>query len=113
MMKNDICYIVAAGENFGLDFAPRHNDYVIGVDGGLRYLEQSHIKPDMIVGDFDSLQYNPTYPNVITLSKEKDCTDTYAAVQNGLRLGYTNFHLYCCTGGRIDHTSQMCSCWHI
>ena len=78
-MKERICYVVGAGENFGLDFHPA-------------------------TGDFDSLKCVSEHPNTIVLSAEKDDTDTLAAVREGIRAGYTSFHIYCGTGGRIDHT---------
>lgn len=78
-MKERICYVVGAGENFGLDFHPA-------------------------TGDFDSLKCVSEHPNAIALSAEKDDTDTLAAVREGIRAGYTSFHIYCGTCGRIDHT---------
>lgn len=103
-MKSGICYIVGAGDNYGLDFVPRHGDYVIAADGGLNYLEQSCIKADLLIGDFDTLQYKPDHPNVIALSEEKDDTDTLAAMREGINMGYAVFHIYCGMGGRVEHT---------
>ncbi len=34
-MKNGICYVVGAGENYGLDFCPTTDDFVIAADAGL------------------------------------------------------------------------------
>lgn len=103
-MEDGICYIVGAGENYGLDFAIQPGDYVIAADGGLKYLEQDGIKVDLVIGDFDTLHYKPDHPNVITLSEEKDDTDTLAAMREGIRKGYSTFHIYCGMGGRIEHT---------
>lgn len=103
-MKNGVCYIVGAGENYGLDFTVQSGDYVIAADGGLKYLEQSGIKADLVIGDFDTLRYKPNHPNVITLSEEKDDTDTLAAMREGINKGYATFHIYCGMGGRIEHT---------
>jgi thiamine pyrophosphokinase len=41
---------------------------------------------------------------VIELKPEKDITDTYAAIEEGINLGYDEFHLYCCLGGKIEHS---------
>lgn len=103
-MEQGICYLVGAGENTGLDFTLTENDYVIAVDGGLTVLEEARITPDLVVGDFDTLGYIPVYPNVLRLNPIKDDTDTLAALKEGLRKGYSRFHLYCGTGGRIEHT---------
>jgi thiamine pyrophosphokinase len=103
-MNNGTCYIVGAGDNYGIDFVPRSGDYVIAADGGFRYLEQAKITADLLIGDFDTLRHKPDHPHIITLSSEKDDTDTLAAVQEGIKLGYSQFCFYACTGGRIEHT---------
>ena len=103
-MKERICYVVGAGENFGLDFRPVTGDFVIAADAGLHYLEEQGIRADLVIGDFDSLKCVSEHPNTIVLSAEKDDTDTLAAIRAGIKAGYTSFHIYCGTGGRIDHT---------
>lgn len=103
-MKNGICYVIGAGENDGLDFRPAADDFVIAVDAGICHLEKQGIRADLVIGDFDTLKRIPKHPNVITLSAEKDDTDTFAAIREGIRAEYTGFRIYCGTGGRIDHT---------
>lgn len=103
-MKKGICFIVGAGEDCGIDFIPTTDDFVIAADAGLCYLEQAGIKADLVIGDFDTLNAVPQHPNVISLSIEKDDTDMLAAIREGINVGYSNFYLYCGTGGRIDHT---------
>lgn len=103
-MKERICYVVGAGENYGLDFHPARGDFVIAADAGLCYLEKQGIRADLVIGDFDTLKYVPKYPNTIVLSAQKDDTDTFAAVREGIGESYISFHIYCGTGGRIDHT---------
>lgn len=99
-----ICYIVGAGENYGLDFSVQDGDVVIAADGGYTALVQAGIKPDVAIGDFDSLGAAPEMDQVITLPTVKDVTDTWAAIDWALGKGYEEFHLYGCTGGRIEHT---------
>lgn len=103
-MRAGTCYVVGAGENFGLNFSPLPHDMVIAADAGLLYLEQVEIFADLVIGDFDSLKHIPQHPNVRKLEAEKDDTDMLAAVREGLKLGYERFHIYCGMGGRIDHT---------
>ncbi len=103
-MKTKTCYIVGAGENYGLDFTRKEDDFVIAADGGLIYLQEKHITPDLIIGDFDSMTETPVLTDFIKLSVNKDDTDTLAAVRQGIKLGYNTFKIYCGTGGRIDHT---------
>ena len=102
--KTGICYIVGAGENYGIHFSPRAGDFVIAADAGFQVLEQHGINMDLVIGDFDSLPFVPQHPEVITLKKEKDDTDMRAAVLEGLKAGYEIFHIYGGTGGRIEHT---------
>lgn len=98
------CYIVGAGEDFGLDFTPEKEDLVIAADGGYAKLLKAGLQPHMVIGDFDSLGTAPQDEQVITLPTVKDVTDTWAAVDWAVKQGYGEFHLYGCTGGRMDHT---------
>lgn len=104
MDASKICYIAGGGADYGLPFAPGDNDLVIAADAGFDSLEKHNIHADYIIGDFDSLDYIPQSPNVIRLNPEKDMTDMSAAVDIGIRKGYTLFCLYGGTGGRVDHT---------
>ena len=99
-----ICYIVGAGEDCGLDFTPTAEDLVIAADGGYEKLRQASIRPDLVIGDFDSLGAAPEGEKVITLPVVKDVTDTWAAIELGKERGYGEFWLYGCTGGRFEHT---------
>ena len=103
-MNDGICYIVGAGDNHGLDFSATESDLVIAADGGLAYLRERGVVADLVIGDFDSLPQKPEAPNVISLDSIKDDTDMLAAVREGMGRGYGTFHLYCGTGGRIEHT---------
>lgn len=109
-MKNDlpgnkpICFITGAGEHYNTLFGPRRRDLVIAADGGYSYLKDINVQPDIIIGDFDSLGYEPIEAGVIALPAEKDVTDTAAAIDAGWRKGFRIFHIYGGTGGRPDHT---------
>lgn len=103
-MKNGICYVVGAGISYGLDFCPGAEDLVIAADAGLCHLEKQGISPDLVIGDFDSLKSVPEHLHTIVLNPEKDDTDMLAALREGIKAGYESFHIFCGTGGRIDHT---------
>ncbi|MGN0573807.1 MAG: thiamine diphosphokinase [Acutalibacteraceae bacterium] len=98
------CHIVGAGECKELNFKKKSGDLVIAADGGYLYLEKAGIKPYIAIGDFDSLDIQPECEKVIKLNPVKDITDMYAAVNAGIEEGFSCFHLYGATGGRIDHT---------
>ena len=99
------CYIVGAGEFTPRDLCPGTSDFVIAADGGLRALEKLGVRPDLLIGDLDSLGDHPLPANV-PLEKhpvEKDDTDTGIALAQGYAMGYRRFALYGCAGGRVDH----------
>ena len=98
------CYIIGAGENFGLDFKAEDGDMIIAADAGYKYLMEAGIVPDLVVGDFDTLKYVPDHPNIVRLKPEKDITDTWEAVTRGFEKDYKEFHLYGCMGGRVEHS---------
>ena len=100
-----VCYIVGAGEFTPRGLCPQEGDYVIAADGGLRALESLGIRPDLLIGDLDSLGDHPL-PDGVPLEKhpvEKDDTDTGIALAQGYSIGYRSFVLCGCAGGRIDH----------
>ncbi|MDD4377307.1 MAG: thiamine diphosphokinase [Eubacteriales bacterium] len=83
----------------------KYFDYIICADGGYIIAEQLGFKPNLIIGDFDSS--NPPRiadAFVVTLSKEKDITDTEAAVKKACEMGFTDITILGGTGGRLDHT---------
>lgn len=98
-----ICYIIGAMEHT-FAFQPRNGDYVIAADSGYRHLMAKGIKPDLVVGDFDSLGYVPEGEQVVRHPVQKDDTDTMLAVKLGLSKGYNRFLLLGGMGGRLDHT---------
>ena len=78
-------------------------DYLLAADGGLRHLEKLNLKPNGILGDFDSLGYTPEGAEVFPV--EKDDTDAMLAARKGLELGYREFLFYgALDGPRLDHT---------
>ena len=50
------CIIVGAGDFFGMPFQPAEEDYVIAADAGYENLKAGGIVPDLVVGDFDSME---------------------------------------------------------
>ena len=100
-----ICYVVGAMSlTPSLRPYPVPGDYVIAADRGFDSLMAYGVNPDMVVGDFDSLGYQPRHPNVIQLPAEKDDTDMIFALRKGLELGYRRFVLLGGVGGRLEHT---------
>lgn len=99
---SDICYIVGAGEGFS-PFSPKEGDFVIAADGGYDVLLHAGIRPDLFVGDMDSLSGTPD-GEVERHPVRKDDTDTALAYRAGYAKGYRKFVLLSCVGGREAHT---------
>ncbi len=89
----------------------REDSFVICADGGLNIALQHNITPDLIIGDFDSIQGNlPENIETIKLQIEKDDTDMMAAVRTGLQRGFRDFMLLGALGGRFDHSfANLCA----
>lgn len=98
------CFIFAAGTLYDGYPLPSAEDYIIAADGGYEACRKSGIRPDLVLGDFDSME-EPDFPNILRSPVEKDDTDTALALKKGLELGYRRFHICGGTGGaRLDHT---------
>ena len=97
------CVIFCAGGFTGLLKPLETGDYVIAADGGYAHVQALGIKPDCLLGDFDSLGYVPD--KALVYPVKKDDTDAMLAVRRGLELGYREFVLYgTLDGPRLDHT---------
>ena len=105
------CVIVAAGEIHNYERAKSFlstGDFFIFCDGGLSHAGGLGIKPDVVVGDFDSCDANDLdwwkeRSEIIQLPREKDDTDTLFAVKLAVDRGYCDFVLLGAMGGRFDH----------
>ena len=100
------CFIFAAGSFYGLRERPgAPGDFVIAADAGYQTCRRAGILPDLLIGDFDSMEAPADFARVRRLPVEKDDTDTLAAIRAGLEQGCTDFLIYGGTGGkRLDHT---------
>lgn len=99
------CYVVGAGDFTPRGFAPGPGDLVLAADGGYRALYSLGYTPDLLLGDFDSLGNLPLPADlpVLRFPVRKDDTDAGLALRHGLDLGFRDFALYGCAGGRVDH----------
>ncbi len=84
--------------------------YIISADSGANVLYKYKILPDVLLGDFDSidknvLKYYETIGCTINRYKaEKNFTDTEAAVVEAIKLNPEKIFFLGSTGTRIDHT---------
>ena len=98
-------FIFAAGSFYGLRERPAPGDFVIAADAGYRICRQTGIVPDLLLGDFDSMDQPEDFANIHRSPVEKDDTDTMLAVKTALEQGCDTIYIYGGTGGkRLDHT---------
>ena len=99
------CFIFAAGTFYGLRERPAPGDFVIAADAGYRICRRAGIVPDLLLGDFDSMEQPADFSNVHRSPVEKDDTDTMLAVKTALEHDCNIIYIYGGTGGkRLDHT---------
>ena len=83
---------------------------VVGVDGGMNPLWVIGVKPDWILGDFDSCDrhalehFRKEKVKEIAFKAEKDMTDTELAIESLIEKGIDEAVLMGGTGSRLDHT---------
>lgn len=104
--NKDECFIFGAGAYNNNKIFPQDlsDKFIIAADGGYSVLKERGIEPSLIVGDFDSLGFVPNQENVIKYPKEKDETDMFLAVKEGLKRGYKYFKIYGGLDNRFDHS---------
>ena len=85
-------------------------DYLIAADGGLRNMQSLGIKPNMLVGDMDSLderevaEISSNSAELIQHPREKDQTDLELAVAEAAARGGNPIIITAALGGRLDMT---------
>ena len=73
-------------------------------DSGLRLCQRLGLRPDLVLGDFDSLGSVPESLPHMTVPVEKDDTDTLLAARVALEKGFRDIRIFGAFGGRLDHT---------
>ncbi len=87
----------------------KNTDYIICADGGTKLALKLGIKPNVIIGDFDSLAISDQMKlaelgiEFIKFNKNKDETDSELATEYAFKKGYKTILLFGVLGSRIDH----------
>ena len=95
---------------FKKKMAEMGDSLIVVCDGGVRHLQKVGIKPDVIIGDMDSIapaqlaNYSAQAVKVIKYPANKDFTDTELALDYALNLKPTAIYIWGALGGRLDHT---------
>ncbi len=79
-------------------------DFIICADGGYNHASAMGIKPNVLLGDFDSAEDYEKVADRIEYPKRKDFTDGELAVMYAVEHGYNDVVLIAMTGDRLDHT---------
>lgn len=91
---------------------PDDYDLIVCADAGYSLAIAENITPDVMIGDFDSVEsvddikraQNDSTLKCITLPTAKDDTDTLAAVKFAISEGYYRIRMLGGIGARLDHT---------
>lgn len=107
-MGNEIkrCLIITGAPENDIDYYKSYIDgrYIISADSGYRKCQRLNIRPNLILGDFDSSEKPETDIETIILPVRKDETDTAFAVKEAVRRGFNDILIFGGIGSRIDHT---------
>ena len=85
-------------------------DCIIGIDRGIEYLYKENIEPDVILGDFDSVDPKvlerviASKKELIKFPAEKDYTDTQLAINKAFEMAADEIVILAGTGSRVDHS---------
>lgn len=108
-------YIIISGGHiddvFALNYLKENKyDCMIAADSGMNFLHRNGLVPDIIAGDFDSVQSSSLQHfqrlnnvQVIKLNPMKDDTDTEFVIREAIRRGATEIIVLGATGTRLDH----------
>jgi len=87
-----------------------NSDYIISVDGGAGHLRKMGIRPNILIGDFDSADsedlkfFIDQDIEVFKFKIEKDKTDSELAIEKALEIGADELLFIGAIGSRVDHS---------
>jgi thiamine pyrophosphokinase len=85
-------------------------DFIICADGGTRHALSLEVKPDLIIGDLDSVEpgivrkFKDEGVNVEVFSKDKNETDLELAINRAVEMHPKEVVIIAALGGRLDQT---------
>ena len=108
-MKNFALFLMGTYRENDLPFYKRlcRGKTTVAVDGGLRFFVKANLKPDILIGDFDSARKIPKKlcekTQVLAFPKAKDKTDSHLALDHCLEDGAASVDIVMPTIGEPDH----------
>lgn len=82
------------------------DDFMIAVDGGFNHINRLGFSPDLILGDFDSSEYNMALESngeIHKYSSDKNATDGEIAIDYVIESDFDEVIIVGALGNRIDH----------
>ena len=98
-----LCYIAGAAPCAERIY-PDPKDFLIAADGGLGHLARWGLRPDLLIGDLDSLAAAPEGIPCKQFPRGKDDTDLSLAIEEAIGRGYAHIIFTGTWGGRPDHS---------
>jgi len=89
-------------------------NFVVCADGGANHAQTLGIKPDIIIGDFDSITPSTKifFQNILQLHlDDQNTTDLEKAIEHCLDRKITSIDVVGALGSRIDHTTGSLGCF--
>lgn len=85
-------------------YMPLSDDFVICADRGYLHARNLGVVPDVLLGDFDSLDLEkPDLVKTLQYPAEKDATDLQIALEYAGDKGFREIYVIGALGGRTDH----------
>ena len=100
------CLIISGAPEINIEYYKDYVDsrFVISADSGYQKCLKLDIKPDLIIGDFDSSKLPITDIETMLLPIRKDDTDTFFAVKEAVKRNFNDIIILGGIGSRYDHT---------
>ena len=103
--------IIADGSPPSGELIQKHGDanLLIAADGGIEAIQKQGLKPDFLIGDFDSANsqtvqsYERTGTKIVRFAAEKNETDGMIALEIALKQGADTIVMLGALGKRTDH----------
>ena len=112
MLKTAIVLNGCESSNFLKENLGKGYDCIIAADGGANLLYKCGIKPDLIIGDLDSINpgvmdYYEDMVRIIRFPVEKDETDGKIALDKAMEMKSDVIDIFCWNGQRLDMVTGL------
>lgn len=100
------CVIISGAPEENIDYIREYidNSFIICADSGYLKCVKLGIKPQLVVGDFDSSPVADLPCEIVKLQVRKNDTDTFHCVKIAVQKGFEEIYILSGIGSRFDHT---------